>query len=502
MAGKRVVIIGSGLGGLSCGVVLSKNGYDVTVVEQNAQIGGCLQCFSRRGARFETGMHFIGSAAPGQTMHAMMRYLGLDGDVRLAPLDTDAYNVITLGEREYRMANGREEFIESLAALFPKERENLRRYWDTVGLVAGASGIVAGADPAANSAIQSRYQQLSIDKVIAGLTSDTELASVLVGDMPLYAAERGRTPFTTHAFIADFYNQSAFRIAGGSDTIAKSLARTICQNGGTVRASCPATRIVCDDTRATAVEIGGSEAIECDYVISDAHPLRTLELLSSRLIRPAFRQRIAGLRQTIGCFAIYIHFKEGAVEYMNHNHFHYRTEENPAAPWECEKYTEENWPLNYLYMHFCDGGHQRHAKTGVLLAYMRADDVGRWAGTHVGRRGEDYEDFKRRKAERLLRVASARHPELRDGIEHYYTSTPLTYLDYTGTEGGSMYGVAKDIAAGAACRVPHRTKVPNVLLTGQNINNHGMLGVLVGTMVTCRELVAPDILYKQIWQAR
>ena len=37
---NSVVIIGSGLGGLSCGVVLAKNGYNVTVLEQSAQIGG------------------------------------------------------------------------------------------------------------------------------------------------------------------------------------------------------------------------------------------------------------------------------------------------------------------------------------------------------------------------------------------------------------------------------------------------------------------------------
>ncbi|WP_302606438.1 NAD(P)-binding protein, partial [uncultured Duncaniella sp.] len=57
-ARKKCVIIGSGLGGLSCGMILSRNGYDITVLEQGAQIGGCLQCFTRNGARFETGMHF------------------------------------------------------------------------------------------------------------------------------------------------------------------------------------------------------------------------------------------------------------------------------------------------------------------------------------------------------------------------------------------------------------------------------------------------------------
>ena len=41
---KKVIIIGSGLGGLSTGVILAKNGYRVTVLEQATQVGGCLQC--------------------------------------------------------------------------------------------------------------------------------------------------------------------------------------------------------------------------------------------------------------------------------------------------------------------------------------------------------------------------------------------------------------------------------------------------------------------------
>ena len=49
MTKGKVVIIGSGLGGLSCGLILSRNGYSVTILEQAAQPGGCLQCFTRHG---------------------------------------------------------------------------------------------------------------------------------------------------------------------------------------------------------------------------------------------------------------------------------------------------------------------------------------------------------------------------------------------------------------------------------------------------------------------
>ena len=64
-----------------------------------------------------------------------------------------------------------------------------------------------------------------------------------------------------------------------------------------------------------------------------------------------------------------------------------------------------------------------------------------------------------------------------------------------------MYGNAKDINLGSACRVPQRTKVPNVYFTGQNINSHGMLGVLVGAIVTCSELLSAKTIYEQIKEA-
>ena len=85
MRREKVVIIGSGLGGLSCGVMLAKNGYQVTVLEQDGQIGGCLQCFTRRGAKFETGMHFIGSADKGQTLDKLLTYLEVTDDITLSP---------------------------------------------------------------------------------------------------------------------------------------------------------------------------------------------------------------------------------------------------------------------------------------------------------------------------------------------------------------------------------------------------------------------------------
>ncbi len=497
MSKGKVVIIGSGLGGLSCGVLLAKNGYDVTVLEQGAQIGGCLQCFTRQNAKFETGMHFIGSAAKGQTLDRLMNYLEIKKDVRLAELDRTGYEVISLNGNLYKYANGREAFIKQMSDYFPHQHENLVRFYDLVDRVAGASSLHSLKYAETDAAINTEYQLRSINEVIDSIITDPLLAKVLVGNLPLYAAEKDKTPFSTYAFIMDFYNQSAFRIVGGSDSVAKSMQQTIQHYGGQVLKRHQVSRIVCDDTHAVGVEVNGSQFVEADIVISDAHPMRTLELIDSKIIRPVFRKRINSMPQTVGGFSVYLEFKDKAVPYMNYNYYGY----NQGTPWGCEQYDEDTWPKGFLYMHFCQDNAPMFAKTGVVLSYMHMNEVRRWMDTQVGKRGQDYEDFKNRKAELLLNSLESHFPGIRHAIKNIYTSTPLTYQDYTGTQDGSMYGIAKDVSLGAAGRVPHKTKIPNVYQTGQNINSHGMLGVLVGTIVTCSELLSAKTIYQQIVEA-
>lgn len=484
---KKVIIIGSGLGGLSCGVILASHGYQVTVLEQGAQVGGCLQCFSRRGGKFETGMHFIGSASEGQTLDRLLNFLEVKPDITLSQLDPTGYDVVSLCGQHFRFANGREAFIEQMGSYFPSQRDALVRYFDLVDKVASASSLHSLKHVETDAAVNMEYQMRTINEVIDEVITDPLLAKVLVGNLPLYAAEKDKTPFSTHAFIMDFYNQSTYRIVGGSDQVAASLVKTIGRYGGQVLTRSKATKIVCDDTHATHVEVNGEKLLEADIVISDTHPMRTLELLDTNLIRPAFRKRINAIPQTVGGFSVYLRFKDGEVPYMNSNFYGYIQD----SPWGCEQYDEASWPKGYLYMHLCHEPQPKFAKTGVILSYMQMADVERWKGTRVGHRGDDYEAFKREKAERLITAVEQEFPGLRDKLEDYYTSTPLTYQDYTGTEGGSMYGIAKDVSLGAACRVPHRTKVPNLLQTGQNINSHGILGVIVGTIVTCTEILGP-----------
>ena len=111
-------------------------------------------------------------------------------------------------------------------------------------------------------------------------------------------------------------------------------------------------------------------------------------------------------------------------------------------------------------------------------------------GTYAcGQRGESYTAFKQKKAEKLLDLIEVDFPGIRGKIDSYYTSTPLTYRDYTGTYKGSIYGILKDYNNPMKTMILPRTNLPNLFLTGQNINVHGVVGVTIGSILTCSELL-------------
>lgn len=492
-----IIIIGSGLGALVCGFILSKNGFKVMIVEKNRQIGGCLQTFQRKGTKFDTGMHYIGSLDEGQILYRFFKYLNLLKDVPLSRLDPNGYDMISIKGEQYRYASGFEPFIETLSAQFPENRKDIALYISRIKEIAAASPLYNLQEINTHVFIEADYIKTSINEFIQSVTNNSRLQNVLAGNLPLYAGVKDKTPTYIHALINNFYIQSAFRIVGGSDSIADSLAKSIRSFGGEILTDAEVVEILCNDEKATSVKLRNGEIIEGDYFISNMHPQATLDKVDSSLIRKAYRSRISSLENTISNFTVYLKFKKEATPYLNYNYYYYDQED----VWNANFYDPKKWPESYLYMHQCVKDKNVWADSAELIGYMHYDEVKKWENTRIEHRGEEYLAFKEEKAQKLLRKLEESFPGINQAIDSYYTSTPLTYRDYTATKEGSMYGIVRDKNFPAQTLVSQRTKIQNLFMTGQNINSHGILGVTIGAMITCAEFLGINPIIKQIDQA-
>ncbi|NML41641.1 NAD(P)/FAD-dependent oxidoreductase [Chitinophaga sp. G-6-1-13] len=497
-----VIIIGSGLGGLVCGAILSRNGYKVRIYEKNRQPGGCLQTFSRDKVIFDSGVHYIGGLGEGENLHKIFSYLGIMDKLKLKRMDADGFDHINFGteDKVYRIAQGRDHFIRTLAADFPEETAALHAYCDKITEVCSKFPLYnlrLGDYDEKRSVLQ-----LNAASVIESFTGNYRLQQVLAGNNLLYAGVRDKTPFYVHALVLNSYMQSSWKCVDGGSQIARLLCRCITENGGEIIRNTEVLKIVGQGDRVDHLVLETGGKVTGDYFISNLHPAQTTAITESDAIRGAYRTRMQKLENSTGAFVLNVVLKPGSFPYLNHNYYHHATDD----AWAGIDCTPDQWPQTYAIYVSASSRHETYADSLSVMTYMRYEELAPWQHTFntertEASRGADYEAFKVQKAEQLIEAVEKKFPGFRNCVQSYSVATPLSYRDYIGTSDGSMYGVLKDSEDPLRTMVSARTRLSNLYLTGQNLNLHGILGVTMSSVITSAELLGMEFLVEEINQS-
>lgn len=492
-----VVIVGGGLSGLVCGVTLSREGMRVCVLEQHSVIGGCLQSFRREGYTLDTGMHYVGSLSEGQTMHQYLKYFGVAGSLRLRRLDERGFDAFLFRDgSRYVHAMGYENFVDTLAEQFPDERRGISELCRSMREI----GSLISPDVLRSGRIsQGGFEAMSVSACdeICSRVKNPVLRSVLAGNCSLFAGSRETSSFYEYGMITHSNIEGAHCFVNGSQQLADALTAQIRANGGDVVTGAKVRKIHLEGDRAEYVETENGERYDASYVISSVHPWQTFSLLENNtVIRRAFFTRIMSLKNSYGLFATYLLLRPDTVECDNYNSYMFNTSDvwSTVGDWK-----GVNIPMTLLCMQ--PDAASRYTRVITLLTPMPFSTCERWADTRTGHRGEEYHDFKAAFSEAVIDFVSQYYPDLRGAIYKVHTSSPLTFRDYTSTPEGSAYGLVKDYHNPLVSLIPTRTKIGNMLLTGQNMNVHGCIGTTISAITTCAEILGTEYLAKKIGDA-
>lgn len=496
---QRVVIIGSGLGGLLSAVFLAKEGYQVKILEKNKQVGGCLQSFAFDKKVFDSAVHYIGSLAPGQVLHRVFDYAGIMHQLRLKQLDESCFDKIAFGDAPstFAWAQGLPRFKASLIAAFPQEQEALNQYFEL--LEQSCAAVPLFNLRMGTEAEKYPYSEWSLSEVMGRIGASEALQSVLTGNAILYAGKEQQTPWLSHALVSKSYIDSAWRCEGGASQIAKLLWRQLRVLGGSIERHEEVCRLSTRKGKIVSAVTRSGKCYEGDIFIANVHPKMLVPLLDEpTLLSKVYRQRLSSAKETIACVMLNIALAPGMVRYRNHNFNWFAT--NPLKAIEG---LNEHFPVNYAIYYTEDAKRPGFAESVSILAYINAEAFADWEGSRntslqPQHRGTDYEMYKNEIANKLLDKVAERFPELRANCRAWRLASPLTFRDYQGAACGSLYGLLKDSQNAAATNFSVKTRIPNLLLTGQNVNLHGILGVAMTAILSAGAVVGLEPLLSKI----
>jgi all-trans-retinol 13,14-reductase len=478
------VIIGSGLGGLECAHILSKAGMSVLLLERGTQAGGCLQSYRRHGLAFDTGFHYVGGLDEGQSLHSAFRHLGL---LRLPWQRLDNhFDRVTIGNQTFSFAQGYDAFVETLTVAFPAERDALNKYADMLKQC-GEQQFDALNPQTGESSLLSRLFETSAYQYLTETFHDPLLINVLCGTSLKMELRKESLPLFTFAHGNGSFIESSWRLKGDGSLIVNSLADGIRMHGGEIICNAEVRELVEKDGKLVHAVCSNGEIYEGTIFISNIHPAVTCNLVkqSSRM-KKVYRSRITHLENTFGMFTVSLRIKPQTLRYFNWNQYIYKEPDVWA-------FHLKNNPVSGVLVS-CripeDGS--KYVQQVDLLTPMNWSECEQWSHTEVGRRGEDYKAMKKRVADECITLAERFIPGLRDRITGCYTSTPLTYRNYTLTPEGSAYGLRKDFRNPMITLLSPRTPIPNLLLTGQNLMLHGLHGVTMTALFTCAEVLGKE----------
>lgn len=489
MLNKEVVVLGGGLGGLFSAALLAQEGVKVTVIEKNPIPGGGMQSYRRQETVFDTDMHVITSMINGGSVNRLCRYLDILKNLHLEHIKQGCSDSIYVKEDNmtYTILAGREGFIQSLLSYFPNDEADIYAYVHALENITEKMDLFMLRSSKQITPVQNEDFFMPVEHFIAKYIHNKKLRNLLAYMNILYAGQYGVTPAYLHAVIAVLLQKGVSRFKGGTYRFVDTLTRFIEEHGGTLLLGEAVSKVMVEDHRIRYVKTISGRVVKADIYISAIHPTTLLNLLSDKsVVSKSYYSWLQELEDSQSAFIINIKCREGAFPYLSHTGYYY---DYYQSVWDTNSHSQIT---KFMYLTPPAFEQGAYAHTICITLPMSWEEVAQWADSKVGQRSTDYYTWKERVVETVIGKMEQLYPSFREAIELINAASPLTIRDYTGVRHGAMCGYKKDVNNLISTHLPVRTRVSNLLLTGQNVNIHGFCGVALTALQTCEEILGSN----------
>jgi phytoene dehydrogenase-like protein len=494
------IVIGSGLGGLTFASIMAKlRKWRVLVLDRHFKIGGFTHTFTRPGGwSWDVGLHYVGEMGEGMLGRRLFDFITESG-VKWNPMP-DVYDVFEYPSLQVSARKGEANFRGALIDAFPDERSNIEQYFRDLRSVISWTNryFMAMATPPALSWLVRAMKRFTPDpsqeitgQYLERRFRDPRLRAVITSQWADYGLPPGQSAFATHAVIASHYLNGAWYPAGGAGQIAKATGAVIRAAGGELLPNHEVTRILLEGGCAAGVEVNirkGKQGARAEFrapvVVSDAGAWNTFARMLPASALP-FRDQLELPPEGFEVVELFLGLRRDPREmgFKGENHWIVESYDHDAIYAQRNELLDGRAAMAYLsFPSLKDPQAQRH--TAEIIAPLSYRSLSAHRDEPWRRRGADYKSAKNRMTKALLDLVERRHPGFRDLVEYSELGTPLTFEHFTAAPSGAIYGYPGTPERFMKAWLGPRTPIRNLYLTGCDVALPGIMGAVMGGVVT------------------
>ncbi|WAC21112.1 phytoene desaturase family protein [Luteolibacter sp. SL250] len=310
MADKKIVIVGAGPGGLTAGMILARRGFDVTIVEKQAHVGGRNAELKVGGYSFDTGPTFLHQKF---TLDEAFQEAGRDSAeyldfVALDPMTRLSWDGVSLetSPDPTRMAEG-------IARAFPGDEEGYRRFMADHAvkmrtiypcLQRPYHELKAYLSTTLMKALPYVLTRKSVVDVLDDYFRDDRLKLAFTFQAKYLGMSPWRCPALFSILSYTEYKYGIYHVRGGLCRISDAMARVFAAYGGTLRLEAPVKEVRFSGARATGVTLEDGTRLDADDVILNADYAHAVTTLMNGRSRP--REEMERKKFSCSTFMLYL----------------------------------------------------------------------------------------------------------------------------------------------------------------------------------------------------
>jgi all-trans-retinol 13,14-reductase len=492
-----VIIIGAGLGGLTAGAKLAKEGRKVLLVEQHYVVGGCATIFKRKDFTFEFALQELDGLHNTDIKTKIFKELGVFDQVEFVKIEE--FYRFKNNRLDFTMPNNTELAIEKLCTKFPQDEKGIRKYFQKINAIYEETIRL----------IEEQCKQLSFPPTLPfiypnlafavnqnlgdfldSIITDKELKLLLCGNINYYHTNPYRLSLLFYSFAQASYFHGSWYIKGGSQVLSNYLASIIKERNGDILLSHFVTKIMINKGQAVGIECeskpkGTVKQFFAQTIIANAAIPNLINLLpppENNILQQKIKKSTTG--STFLTVFLGFNKKISQLGSIDYSLVRFDDDINSLADLNANN-TAEYLKRNFAFVDYSqiDSGLAPPGKS--VASFVMVDHLSDWEGLSL----QDYQKKKEEIAQIAIQRLAKEIPGIQTEVEYYEVATAKTIKQYTLNPQGTPYGFAAIPSQVGLFRQPNQSSIPRLYFASAwTYPGHGFTGTIISGWLCANEV--------------